>query len=243
MAKAVDFAHAATIVNRVDLTEKAAAAAKKPDLPKTVPPETKVKLVMPQAQRKDRPPLIRTNKPGSATAPSSAASQSTPDGESKDQTDHACAAAGPASQKEEKFEMPIPPPPEIVDLTATSRLPSPPLASTEAAAASSAYDDSNRFPRSKRDRERQNDEDRDDEKSKPPGVELVRGKVYKHRLLGKVEYLNRKRLCFGTEMMCSVKMVGTYIYETHLVHRRDLEPLKRPPASDTCDRRRCSRSQ
>ena len=170
VAKAVDFAHAATIVNRVDLTEKAAAAAKKPDLPETVPPETKVKLVMPQAKRKNRPPLVRRNKPGSATAPSSAASQSTPDGESKDQTDHAPAVAGTTSQEKEKFKVPILPPPEIVDLTATSRLPSPPLASTEAAAAGSTYD----------------------EKSKPPGVELVRGRIYRHTNLGNVTYLNQK---------------------------------------------------
>ncbi len=229
-AQASDFANAATIVDRVDLTERSAAAARKPDLPTTVPPKTKVRLVLPQAQRQDRPPLTRRRKPGSATAPSNAASQGTPDGESKDQIDHACAAAGPASQEEQKFTIPIPPPPEV---TAIPRLLSPPVASTEAAAAGPAYDNSNRFPRSKRDRERQDDEnqkreDRDDERNKPPEVELVRGKFYKHRLLGKVEYLNRKRGCYG-EMMCSVKTEGTYIYETHLVHRRDLEPLMRPP--------------
>ena len=133
-AKAEDFAHAAVMAERVGMAERVAAAARKPDLPKFVPPETMIRLVLPQKQRTHRPPIARRNKSGSATAPSD--------------------AAGTAQQKDENIVMPELPPQNVVDLTdTTARLPSP--------------------------------------RTKPPVV-LVIGRLYFHKKLGNVKYVDQK---------------------------------------------------
>ena len=62
-------------------------------------------------------------------------------------------------------------------------------------------------------------------KTKPPPVELVPWRIYRHKKLGNVIYLGQKMGCFKQVLMCQVKVVGTEIKETYLVHSRHLEPM------------------
>ena len=107
------------------MTERSAAAARDPDLPMNVPPATKIKLVSPYIQRltkpqdkkmprkkNERPPLRRRRRVGTTTVSPTFArldrrvvSQGAPDGDSKDPTDCACAAAGPAYEEDSRFNM------------------------------------------------------------------------------------------------------------------------------------------
>ena len=77
-----------------------------PDLPKHVPPQTRIRLVLPQRHRKDRPPLPRRKRSASATASSD--------------------AAGSAQSQNENIAIPELPPQDVIDLTGVpERLPSP----------------------------------------------------------------------------------------------------------------------
>ena len=160
--KLSDFAHATKVV-----TERSAAATKKPDLPKVIPLATKIKLVIPRHQRltepaakkmPERPPLRRRRKTDVPPVPtkepvvSPSSLRSAPDGDAIDPANCACAAAGPVYEDKARFEVPAPP-----DVAPATRTLSPPPAMPAAAAAGPEYDDTKRFPKDDADCKRRND--------------------------------------------------------------------------------------
>ena len=224
------------------VTERSAAAARDPDLPKIVPPATKSKLALPRRQRpmepqekkmprqaRERPPLRRRRKVG-APPTSPTLLQGAPDGDAMDPANCACAAAGPAYEENKRFDIPAPP-----KVTPATRILSPPPEIPAAAAAGPEYDPTKRFPKHEADYEQRSDatmkrtmkrENRMGEKtetrtSESSNIEFELNDYYSHESLGDVKYLGSKVDDRG-RLICCVRVWKKHgIFENHWVPGKD----------------------